>query len=95
MTVDSNFLVRVKIAIRVTDAVFDLQITDLIKEAILDLTRTANIAEFTTADCDQLQLGAVICWVQYKWFRDEKYLIMYNDIKAKMAVSSAYSNYEE
>ena len=95
MSVDPTFLAKVKLAIRKTDDTFDSQIEDLIAEAILDLTTTANIKEFTTSTADAFQRGAVICYVQYKWFNDEKFLIMYNDHKSKMAVSSVYSNYKE
>lgn len=95
MAVDSGFLTKVKLSLRKTDTTFDSQIEDLIEEAILDLTSTANIKEFSTATADAFQTGAVTCYVQYKWFSDEKFLVMYNDHKSKMAVSSVYSDYEE
>lgn len=96
MAVDSGFLTKVKLSLRKTDDDdFDSQIEDLIEEAIADLTATANIKPFTTLNADSYQTGAVICYVQYKWFSDEKYLVMYNDHKSKMAVSSVYSDYEE
>lgn len=95
MSVESGFLAKVKLSLRKTDNDFDSQIEDLIEEAILDLTSTANIKEFTTATADAFQTGAVTCYVQYKWFHDEKFLVMYNDHKSKMAVSSVYSDYEE
>lgn len=96
MKIDASFLAKVKLSLRKTDTDrFDDQICDLIREAILDLTKTANITDFDTSNFDAMQLGAVICYVQYKWYADEKYLVMYNDHKAKMAISSRYSDYEE
>lgn len=90
MSVASTFLAKVKLALRVNFNNFDSQITDLIEEAILDLTKTADIKPFTTSDADSLQTGAVISYVQYKWFSDEKYLTIYNDMKTKMALSGTY-----
>lgn len=83
-------LPKVKTALRVSFNTFDTQISDLIDEAILDLTRTADIKSFTTADADALQTGAVISYVAYKWFNDEKYFVAYNDMKTKMALSGSY-----
>lgn len=90
MSVTTSFLATVKMALRVNFTNFDTQITDLIEEAILDLTETADIKAFTTSDADSLQTGAVIAYVQYKWFSDEKYLTIYNDMKQKMALSGKY-----
>lgn len=90
MSVTTSFLAKVKMALRVNFTNFDTQITDLIEEAILDLTETADIKAFTTSDADSLQTGAVISYVQYKWFSDEKYLAIYNDMKEKMALSGKY-----
>ena len=92
MAVTTAFLEKVKTALRVsfTITAIDRQITDLIEEAILDLTQTADIKTFTTADADALQTGAVIAYVSYKWFGDEKYFTAYNDMKTKMALSGAY-----
>lgn len=90
MSVASTFLAKVKLALRVNFTNFDSQITDLIEEAILDLTETADIEPFTTTNADSLQTGAVIAYVQYKWFSDDKYLTIYNDMKMKMALSGKY-----
>ena len=81
-----------KTALRVsyTDTAIDNQISDLIEEAILDMTETADIKTFTSADADSLQTGAVIAYVQYKWFDDEKFFTIYNDQKTKMALSGKY-----
>lgn len=91
MAVSSTFLAKVKLALRVTSTTFDSQISDLIEEAILDMTKTADIKTFDTTNADAIQTGAVIAYVSYKWFgMDEKYFSAYNDIKMKMSTSSAY-----
>jgi hypothetical protein len=92
MAVTTAFLSKVKTALRVsyTDTAIDNQISDLIEEAILDMTETADIKTFTSADADSLQTGAVIAYVQYKWFDDEKFFTIYNDQKTKMALSGKY-----
>ena len=90
MAVSPSFLNKVKTALRVSFYNFDSQISDLIEEAILDLTETADIATFETASADALQTGAVIAYVQYKWFGDDKYFTIYNDMKTKMALSGNY-----
>lgn len=90
MAVTAAFLAKVKTALRVSFNNLDSQITDLIEEAILDLTATADIKSFTSADADAIQTGAVIAYVSYKWFNDDKYFAAYNDMKTKMAVSGTY-----
>ena len=90
MPATNILLPKVKTALRVSFNTFDTQISDLIDEAILDLTRTADIKPCTTADADPLQTGAVISYVAYKWFNDEKYFVAYNDMKTKMALSGSY-----
>ena len=91
MAVNSAFLGKVKLALRISSTSFDSQISDLIEEAILDLTTTADIKTFTTDNADAVQTGAVIAYVAYKWFgMDDKYFRAYNDQKMKMSLSSAY-----
>ena len=90
MAVTAAFLAKVKTALRVSFNNLDSQISDLIEEAILDLTATADIKPFTSADADALQTGAVIAYVSYKWFNDDRYFTAYNDMKAKMALSATY-----
>ena len=64
---NTNILLpKVKTALRVSFTNLDTQISDLINEAILDLTATADIKPFTTADADPMQTGAVIAYVSYK-----------------------------
>lgn len=90
MAVTADFLAKVKMALRVSFNNLDSQITDLIEEAILDLTATADIKPFTTSDADALQTGAVISYVSWKWFNEDRYFTAYNDMKEKMALSGAY-----
>lgn len=90
MAVDATFLAKVKTALRVSFNNLDSQISDLIEEAILDLTATADIKSFTTSNADALQTGAVIAYVSWKWLNDDRYYTAYNDMKAKMALSGTY-----
>lgn len=90
MAVTAAFLAKVKTALRVSFNNLDSQITDLIEEAILDLTATADIKSFTTSNADTLQTGAVIAYVSWKWLNDDRYYTAYNDMKAKMALSRTY-----
>lgn len=90
MAVSANYLAKVKMSLRVTTDVFNPQITDLVEEARLDLTNTADIKTFDFDEADQLQTGAVIAYVAYKWFDDSKYFTVYNDMKQKMAISKKY-----
>lgn len=90
MAVTADFLAKVKTALRVSFNNLDGQITDLIEEAILDLTATADIKPFTTDSADALQTGAVISYVSYKWFNNDDYFASYNDMKEKMALSGKY-----
>jgi hypothetical protein len=90
MAVDATFLNKVKTALRVSFNNLDSQISDLIEEAILDLTATADIKSFTTSNADALQTGAVIAYVSWKWLNDDRYYTAYNDMKAKMALSGTY-----
>ena len=90
MAVDATFLAEVKKEIGVSFNNLDSQISRLIEEAILDLTATADIKSFTTSEADQLQQGAVVLYVKYRWFDDPKYQVAYNDIKQKMALSGKY-----
>ena len=90
MAVSSAFLGKVKLALRISSTSFDSQINDLIDAAILDLTKFADIKTFTTTDADALQTNAVIAYVSYNWFKDEKYLTAYNNLKMQMSTSSHY-----
>nr|DAI64199.1 MAG TPA: hypothetical protein [Caudoviricetes sp.] len=90
MAVSTTYLAKVKMSLRVTATTFDTQISDLIEEALLDLTKTADIKTFAFDSADALQSGAIIAYVAYKWFNDSKYFDVYNDMKQKMAISGHY-----
>ena len=90
MAVSTTYLAKVKMSLRVTATTFDAQISDLIEEALLDLTKTADIKTFAFDSADALQSGAIIAYVSYKWFNDSKYFDVYNDMKQKMAFSGHY-----
>lgn len=90
MAVSATYLAKVKMSLRVSFNNLDTQISDLIEEALLDLTKTADIKTFAFDSADALQSGAIIAYVSYKWFNDEKYLAVYNDMKQKMSLSRAY-----
>lgn len=90
MAVSTTYLAKVKMSLRVTVTTFDTQISDLIEEALLDLTKTADIKTFAFDSADALQSGAIIAYVAYKWFNDVKYFDVYNDMKQKMAISGHY-----
>lgn len=90
MAVSTTYLAKVKMSLRVTATTFDTQISDLIEEALLDLTKTADIKTFAFDSADALQSGAIIAYVSYKWFNDSKYFDVYNDMKQKMAISGHY-----
>ena len=92
MAVTTAFLAKVKTALRVsyTNTSIDNQIKDLIEEAILDMTATADIKSFTSESADAMQTGAVIAYVSYRWYNEDRYFASYNDIKTKMALSGKY-----
>lgn len=90
MAVSTTYLAKVKMSLRVTVNTFDTQISDLIEEALLDLTKKADIETFAFDSADALQSGAIIAYVAYKWFNDVKYFDVYNDMKQKMAISGHY-----
>ena len=70
-----------------------------IDAAILDLTSTTDIIAFTASDADALQKEAIIAYALYAFEKDttrkDKYKSAYDDLKAKMALSSKYSTLGE
>lgn len=95
MAVPTTYLAKVKMALRISSDAFDSQLTDLCEEALLDLTKTADVKTFDFTNIDALQSGAIISYVAYRWFDDEKYFRAYNDLKEKMLLSTAYGVKEE
>lgn len=85
-----TMLEKVKLSLRISSTSFDSQINGLIDAAILDLTKFADIKAFSTSDADAIQTNAVIAYVSYNWFKDEKYLTAYNNLKMQMSTSSYY-----
>ncbi len=91
----------VKVALRVVtdDAGITGQISDLIEEAKLDLSKTANISAAAVAAPDALIKGAIKCYCGAMWSDDpdetDRLKRCYDDYKAKLAMSSAYGDYEE
>lgn len=90
---------EVKVALRVStnDSGIEAQITRLIAEAQLDLCKTADVSEAKAmaAEPDALIKGAICCYCAFVWTTDttEKQALKacYDDYKAKLAMSSAYS----
>ena len=91
----------VKVALRVVtdDAGITGQINDLIEEAKLDLSKTANISAAAVASPDALVKGAIKCYCGSMWSDDpdeaDRLKKCYDDYKAKLSMSSAYGDYEE
>jgi hypothetical protein len=91
----------VKVALRVCtdDAGITGQINDLIEEAKLDLSKTANISAAAVAAPDAIVKGAIKCYCGSMWSDDpdeaDRLKRCYDDYKAKLAMSSAYGDYEE
>lgn len=91
----------VKVALRVAtdDAGITGQISDLIEEARLDLSKTADISAAAVAEPDALVKGAIKCYCGAMWSDDpdeaDRLKKCYDDYKAKLAMSSAYGDYEE
>ena len=91
----------VKVALRVCtdDAGITGQISDLIEEAKLDLSKTADISAAAVAAPDALIKGAIKCYCGSMWSDDpdeaDRLKKCYDDYKAKLAMSSAYGDYEE
>lgn len=77
------------------DTAVETELGRYIDAAILDLTETTDIIEFTALTADALQKEAVIAYALYAFEKDtsrkEKYKVAYDDLKTKMLMSSKYS----
>ena len=77
------------------DNAVETELGRYIDAAILDLTETTDIIEFTALTADALQKEAVIAYALYAFEKDtsrkEKYKVAYDDLKTKMLMSSKYS----
>lgn len=96
-----TLLEKVKTALRVStsDAAISQQIADIIAEAKLDLCATANISASAVESPDALVEGAIKAYAAYVWTDSElekmRLKQCYDDYKAKLSMSSAYSDYPE
>lgn len=81
-----------KTALRLTtnDTALTAEVQRLIDEAVIDLTVSADIKAININSLDAYEKGAIITYVKWKWFEDDKYRAPYEDIKAKMALSYKY-----
>lgn len=90
---------EVKVVLRITtdDAGIMTEIATYIEAAKLDLTKTADIKDFT--DPDPLVKQAIFTYVSAKWTKDsaeaDRLQRSYDMQKATLAMSSAYGTYEE
>lgn len=79
------------------DTAVETELGRYIDAAILDLTETTDIIEFTALTADALQKEAVIAYALYAFEKDtsrkEKYKVAYDDLKTKMLMSSKYSTF--
>jgi hypothetical protein len=97
----TTLLDKVKTALRVstTDADITQQISDIIDEAKLDLSKTADISASALQNPDALIEGAIKAYAAYVWCEEDLVKMRlkqcYDDYKAKLAMSSEYSTYEE
>lgn len=89
-----------KIALRITtnDAGIDADVTRLINAAVLDLTKTADIAEIDAENCDDFVKTAIITYVKSKWptyaAQSKDLIASYDLMKASMIMSEAYGTYD-
>lgn len=94
-----TLLEEAKVALRIStnDAGITAQISRLIDEAKLDLSKTADVSQSAVDSPDALVKGAILCYVGYVWTTDadEKNRLKrcYDDYKGKLAMSSAYGDY--
>lgn len=81
-----------KVALRLStnDSALIAEVQRLIDEAVLDLTRTADIKEINLNSLDAYEKGAIISYCKWKWYDDAKFETSYNDYKTKMLMSYAY-----
>lgn len=87
-----------KTALRVStnNPAITAEIERYISEAVLDLTATADIAEFEVEEADALLKGAVLTYVAIKWneVKDQntadRLRATYKDYKARLVMSSKY-----
>lgn len=89
--------VRFALRINTTDnAALNTELNRYIKAAVLDLTKTTDIRSFEPETADELLKEAIIAYACYSFERDvnrkQNYKLVYDDLKQKLCMSSAYSS---
>lgn len=95
------FIDEAKTALRLSteNEAITAEVQRYIEEAVLDLTTTADVAEFNIETADALLKGAVLTYVSMKWHESreqnitERLAVVYADYKARLAMSSKYGTY--
>lgn len=94
----SDFLERVKLALRVAGDDFDEEIQDLMRAALLDLGITDINSEVLNEAPDPLVRQAVITYVKINFGEPDEYDRLkssYFEQKAQLLMSSNYTDYSE
>ena len=94
----SDFLDRVKLALRVAGDDFDEEIQDLMKAALLDLGITDINSEVLNEAPDPLVRQAVTTYVKINFGEPDEYdrlKASYFEQKAQLLMSSNYTDYSE
>lgn len=93
------FLDDVRFSLRITvsnNAALNTEIQRWIDEAVLDLTKTTDIRDFTIETADALLKGAVIDYCHFRYDAEPSnkqfYKDSYDSAKEKLLMSSEYSN---
>ena len=83
-----------KVALRLStnDSALVAEVQRLIDEAVIDLTKTADIKDINLNSLDAFEKGAIITYVKWKWYSDDKFRVAYEDYKMKMLMSYKYRN---
>lgn len=86
---------KTRLRITVDNPAINAEIQDYIESAILDLTKTADIATFTEPDA--LLKQAIFTYVKAKWTKDlnesEKLMASYDSQKSTLLMSSEYGTF--
>lgn len=93
------FVAEVRFSLRImtaTNASLNAEIERWVNEAILDLTKTTDIKDFTIATADALLKGAIIDYCHFRYDAEPSnksfYKDSYDSAKEKLLMSSTYSN---
>ena len=88
--------VRFSLRINTTNnTLVNQELTRYINAAILDLTETTDIRDFTAESADGLLKDAVILYASFMFEKDvarkQEYKTLYDDLKEKLSMSKKYS----